>query len=145
MVFTKEWYKIHSHHRGMLNKVGPNKGKNFSKEWRKNISKSRIKKGVAKGNKNPNWKGGKMIIDGYIYIWKPNHPNATNYGYVLEHRLIMEKHLGRLLNSKEVVHHINKIKTDNKIKNLKLYKSAGKHTSKEHSKKDKRGRFIACS
>lgn len=51
-----------------------------------------------------------------------NHPNA-NKGFVLAHRLRMEEHLGRFLTSEEVVHHINEIKTENRLWNLFLCSS----------------------
>jgi hypothetical protein len=46
-----------------------------------------------------------------------------------EHRLIMEKHLGRILNSDEVIDHINGNKKDNRLSNLRLMSLS------EHSRK----------
>ena len=74
-----------------------------------------------KGEKHSTWKGGRtQTVDGYVSIWKPNHPNATVAGRIMEHRLVMEKNLGRYLEKNEVVHHINGIKDDNQIENLQL-------------------------
>lgn len=72
-----------------------------------------------KGNQHILWKGGKRIHQGYVLTYTPNHPNNTR-NYVKEHRLVMEKSLGRYLKNHEIVHHINRIKTDNRIENLML-------------------------
>jgi hypothetical protein len=56
------------------------------------------------------------------------HPLSNKRGYVYLHRLIMEKKIGRFLHRWEVVHHINRIKTDNRIKNLQLFNSTNEHT-----------------
>ena len=73
------------------------------------------------GSKHPQWKGGRHIhSDGYVYIYKSDHPYPADKHYVLEHRLVMEKHLGRYLRSDEEVHHINGIRHDNRLENLQL-------------------------
>lgn len=67
------------------------------------------------------WKIEKLISKGkYIYAYVPSHPNATVNGYVLEHRIVMENYLNRLLNPDEVVHHKNKNTRDNRIPNLEV-------------------------
>lgn len=71
---------------------------------------------------SPNWKGGRRRSDkGYILIYAPNHPRHMAKGYVLEHRLVMEKDLGRYLLPTEIVHHLNGMRDDNRLENLELW------------------------
>lgn len=69
----------------------------------------------------------KTVQRGYIKRMQKDHPFGDRYGYVLEHRLVMEEHIGRYLESKEVVHHINGVRDDNRIGNLKLMSSRKEH------------------
>lgn len=110
--------------------------------WRKkhrlaDLSKSdAIKDGLKKrfpegrkGDKHPRWKGGRRKAGEYIFLYAPDHPNAKpGKPYVQEHRLVMEKHLGRYLAPNEVIHHLNGVKDDNRIENLQLVQR-GKHVS----------------
>ena len=67
------------------------------------------------------WKIEKIVKKGaYLYALVPKHPYATKNGYVLEHRIVMENHLNRLLNSNEVAHHKNRNTHDNHLENLDL-------------------------
>ena len=53
-------------------------------------------------------------------MYAPNHPCRDKGGFVLEHRLIMEQHIGRTLAPSEIVHHKNGNKEDNRIENLEI-------------------------
>src|SRR5258708_4738538 len=75
---------------------------------RRGISKRHRSKTIYKKDKHWNWEGGKVKISGgYIIIKDPQHPLTRHNGYVLEHRLVMEKMIGRHLSPIEVVDHIN--------------------------------------
>ena len=74
------------------------------------------------GESHQNWKGGKHLnSDGYVKVLCHGHKNSHANGYIFEHILVMSTHLKRALSKNETVHHINGIKTDNKIENLELW------------------------
>lgn len=83
-----------------------------------------IEKHPVSGPNSVHWKGGRIRdAKGYIRIYCPEHPYAT-FGYVAEHRLVVEKRLGRFLLPGEIVHHIDGIKDHNDDSNLELWSPA---------------------
>jgi len=91
---------------------------------------------VAHGNKHHCWKGGRRkTSDGYIEVKLQSDsfffPMVNSHICILEHRLIMAKYLGRMLQKWEVVHHKNGIKDDNRLDNLELCTSSG-HSLAHH-------------
>lgn len=90
-----------------------NKSKAVKEGLRKRFPKGRF------GETASNWRGGKRPFKGYVMLYSPKHP-YNNQGYVFEHRLIIEKKLGRYLKRDEVVHHLNGIRDDNRPENLEV-------------------------
>lgn len=92
-----------------------------------------------------NWKGGiSARKDGYVMEYAPKHPYASGKGYVMQHRLVMERTLGRYLAPTEQVHHINGNRADNRVENLELTTNSAhqKHHKATAPRDAKNGRFI---
>jgi hypothetical protein len=82
---------------------------------------------------HPLWNGGRVKTpSGYIKIHAEKHPKSDINGLIFEHRVVMEKHIGRYLKPEEVVHHINGIKDDNRIENLELFSDNNQHLRKTY-------------
>lgn len=72
------------------------------------------RKGRLAGPSNPAWKGGRRRRgDGYWLV-------CTNEGDRLEHRVVMEKQIGRRLREDEIIHHRDGNKDNNDPSNLEL-------------------------
>lgn len=77
------------------------------------------------------WKGGRFQTRGYWMIalsaippedrWLAEPMISSGRVYLAEHRLVMARALGRPLTKSEVVHHINGVKSDNRLDNLEIH------------------------
>lgn len=92
----------------------------------------RRKRGPRDAEHHGSWNGGWTTDkSGYILIFQPDHPDARSTGYVPEHRLVMEKKLGRRLTRQEVVHHKDRNKKNNDPENLELFAKNPDHLRHE--------------
>lgn len=71
---------------------------------------------ALQSERNPDWKGGKTIEQGYEKI----SSIALNPSRKRTHQIVMENYIGRELREDEVVHHIDGNKLNNNINNLAL-------------------------
>lgn len=132
MAISEETRRKMSERAKKQHRINPNygmKGKHVSEETKRKMS------AAQKGEKAYCWKGGRCkTVAGYIIIKKEEHPLSNCMGYVVEHRLVMEKHLGRYLKQTEIVHHINEILDDNRLENLQLFKNSSEHSKFHYPK-----------
>jgi hypothetical protein len=107
------------------------------KQW--GIRAGKHNKG-KKYHKKKNIVGFYITPTGYKMIYKREHKSAERSWYIMEHRLVMEKHLGRFLKPEERVHHRNGNRLDNRIENLELCSNQTEHIKihKDHFN----GKFI---
>jgi hypothetical protein len=81
---------------------------------------------------HPKWKGGRVKSNGYWYVYVPDHPYPKRGShYVLEHRWLIEQKLGRYLDRREVVHHVDGNPDNNSLDNLIVFRTNGEHLKAE--------------
>ena len=90
-----------------------------------------------KGRRHGMWCGGRIgHSDGYVYIHVETlaakeqalYGNmADQNGYILEHRLVAARKLGRSLTQNEIAHHENGKRDDNRPENISVIASPGEH------------------
>jgi hypothetical protein len=83
-------------------------------------------------------------FQGYLTVYEPAHPFANKHnGRVLEHRLIVEKGLGRYLTTNEHVDHIDQDKTNNDPSNLQVMSPSEHQWKTTRDKERARARLLA--
>lgn len=112
------------------------RGRKASPETLRRMSEAMLR-AKPRGNRNSNWKGGRVACNGYVLIWLDKadffYCMANSSGYILEHRLAMARHLGRCLQAWEQVHHKDGVRDNNALENLKLA------TQSDHIREHNRG------
>lgn len=119
---------------GRTSEKHPLWGKHHSEKTKEKMRLSHL--GLFKGEKHPMWKGGIKRFRGYVFIWKPEHPNADVDGYVKRSRLVAENTLGRYLRVNEIPHHENEIRDDDSPENIKVMTRGG-HQSFHNKNREK--------
>jgi predicted transcriptional regulator len=97
----------------------------------KRLSLTTQRTGPRGGDAHTNWKGGRIKVGRYWYLYEPSNPMATKRGYVAEHRKVVSDSIGRPLLPTEAVHHIDANPENNDLTNLELFQSNALHLRHE--------------
>jgi hypothetical protein len=112
--------------------IAVGKNQKYVQDVMNKLDLPRRPQGGPTGTLNGSFRCGRHIdFDGYVLVSSPGHPfgrmNGKNVGRVYEHRLVMERVLGRYLKPCEVVDHIDGIHLHNSPDNLRLFASNADH------------------
>lgn len=114
-----------------------NMSRGMKKAWQDPVHRKNFLSIKRSGSDGPNWKGGKTLRKlrrvKYYLIKNPSHPFANSCGYIFEHRLVMEKMIGRYLKPTEIVHHKDGNGLNNQPNNLQLCCNISEHKKIPHS------------
>jgi len=122
-ILKRNGYSSRSHSEKTIN------ARNFDRgDYSKQIESAR--KRWSKEN-NPRWSGGRYENKiGYVMV----HDDKNRWR--VEHRVVVERIIGRELKRSETIHHINKIKNDNRPVNLYYFETDSPH-KRYHGLKNK--------
>ncbi len=85
------------------------------------------------------WDVEKIVSNGkYDYAVVPDHPDSTEHGYVLHHRIVKENEMGEVIGDGKIVHHKDGDTKNNSPENLEIMER--KQHSSMHTKE--RGKNI---
>lgn len=122
-----------SNHQRSIKKWGKKtycRGCASKKTGKEKVGKTAWNKGISgpRGSDSPSWRGGTYIdVHGYRMVHRREgpRPKVGWESYVKEHVLVVEDHLGRPLEKREAVHHLDGDKLNNVLKNLFVTDHAG--------------------
>ena len=115
---------------GLISGLSPR----YCRKVAKMMNLPRLHVGAQPGANNHQFVSGRRIDpDGYVLVTAPSdHPYARNRVHragklIYEHRLILEKKIGRYMLPEEVVDHIDGLTLHNEPSNLRLFDQNGEH------------------
>lgn len=131
----------------MLKEIAPILGVSVStlEARRRRAGLPQAPRGHRRGARHRDWKGGRILDKhGYVLVHLPTHPRSNSNGYFREHRLVMEKKIGRMLRRREVVHHIDGNPANNHPDNLELFASNAEHLAATNTQLERQRRARAA-